>query len=281
VNPKDGFIISWNNKEAKGWRKGPREWSNGPVHRAMILQNRLFDQVRANGGKVDLTGLTRAVNLAATTDLRGEDLWPWMSRVIGHRGDEEAQSLVQLLERWHRSGANRLDSNGDNVYEHSGAVALMDAWWPKFVTAEFQPVLRKKLFELVEDKVLGLGDGGWDWGTQVQKDLRNVLGEREKDPYSRIYCGGPRKPPKTKRAERRAKRACSRVLLSTLRSAYQEVSAAQGSPDPKQWKVYATCDDPDTCDEIVPNTAGAVDTPPFPWQNRGTFHQIDEIAGHR
>ena len=46
VNPSDGFIISWNNKEAPGWRKGPREWSNGPVHRALILQNRLFDQVR-------------------------------------------------------------------------------------------------------------------------------------------------------------------------------------------------------------------------------------------
>jgi acyl-homoserine lactone acylase PvdQ len=46
VNPSDGFIISWNQKEAIGWRKGPREWSNGPVHHAMILQNRLFDQAR-------------------------------------------------------------------------------------------------------------------------------------------------------------------------------------------------------------------------------------------
>src|SRR5947207_2489071 len=44
VNPSDGVIISWNNKEAIGWRKGPTEWSNGPVHRAMILQKRLFDQ---------------------------------------------------------------------------------------------------------------------------------------------------------------------------------------------------------------------------------------------
>lgn len=281
VNPKDGFIISWNNKEAKGWRKGPREWSNGPVHRAMILKNRLFDQVRNEGGHVDLTGLTRAVNLAATTDLRGENLWPWMRRVIGHRGGHRARMLVRLLQKWHRSGANRLDSNGDNVYEHSGAVALMDAWWPKFVTAEFEPVLGNKLFQMVESNVLSLGDGGWDWGTQVQKDLRNVLGLREQDRYSRVYCGGSRRPPRTKGQVRRAKRACAKVLLSTLRDAYQEVSAAQGSNDPGDWKVFATCDNPDTCDEIVPNTAGAVDTPPFPWQNRGTFHQIDEITGHR
>ena len=52
-------------------------------------------------------------------------------------------------------------------------------------------------------------------------------------------------------------------------------------PNPSQWKVYATCKDSSTCDEIVPNTAGAVDTPAFPWQNRGTYHQIDEITGHR
>ena len=281
VNPHDGFIISWNNKEARGWRKGPREWSNGPVHRAMILQHRLFDQVRGEGGHVDLTGLTRAVNLAATTDLRGEDLWPWMERMIGNRGGDRTRMLVGVLQSWHRSGANRLDSNGDNVYEHSGAVALMDAWWPKFVTAEFEPVLGTKLFEFVRDRVLGLGDGGWDWGSQVQKDLRNVLGLPEKDRYSRIYCGGPSKPPKTRGEIRRARRACGTVVLQTLREAYKEASAAQGSDDPADWKVYATCDDPDTCDEIVPNTSGAVDTPPFPWQNRGTFHQIDEISGHR
>jgi len=53
--------------------------------------------------------------------------------------------------------------------------------------------------------------------------------------------------------------------------------------DPAQWKVYATCpkSDPPRCDQEVPVTAGAIDTPPFPWQDRGTYHQIDELAGHR
>jgi hypothetical protein len=115
----------------------------------------------------------------------------------------------------------------------------------------------------------------------VQKDLRSVLGTTELDAYSRIYCGGPRKQPTTRHGFSEARHACRRVMLKTLGQAYHEVSAAQGSPNPAAWKVYATCDDPDTCDEIVPNTAGAVDTPPFPWQNRGTYHQVDEIAGHR
>jgi hypothetical protein len=134
---------------------------------------------------------------------------------------------------------------------------------------------------MVRDRVLGLGDFGWDWASQVQKDLRSVMGAPEKGRYSRIYCGGPGPQPTTRREQQRAQNACCQVLLSTLQDAYEEVAAAQGSPDPKNWKVYATCPDPSTCDEIVPNTAGAVDTPPFPWQNRGTFHQVDEISGHR
>jgi hypothetical protein len=48
-----------------------------------------------------------------------------------------------------------------------------------------------------------------------------------------------------------------------------------------KWVVHATCPitDPPSCDQIVPTTGGAVDTPPFPFHNRGTFHQIDEIGG--
>lgn len=280
LNPSDGFVISWNQKEAIGWRKGPREWSNGPVHHSMILQNRLFDQVRREGGHVDLTGLTRAVNLAATTDLRGEEDYPWMRKVIRRAGGR-AEKLLKLVDAWRRSGANRLDSNGDNVYEHSGAVALMDAWWPRFVQAEFQPALGGKLFAAVRDNVLGFGDFGWNWASHVQKDLRNVLARPEKGRYSRVYCGGPRSLPKTAQARRTARSKCRMVLLSTLEAADTEVSKAQGSRDPAQWKVPATCDDPSTCDEIVPNTAGAVDTPPFPWQNRGTYHQVVEVGGRR
>jgi hypothetical protein len=107
------------------------------------------------------------------------------------------------------------------------------------------------------------------------------MGAPEKGRYSRIYCGGPRLQPSSAGGFAKAQAACRGVLLSTLTDAYKETSAAQGSANPADWKVYATCDDPSTCDEIVPNTAGAVDTPPFPWQNRGTYHQITEIQGQR
>jgi acyl-homoserine lactone acylase PvdQ len=283
LDPKAGFFMSWNNKEAPGWRKGPTEWSNGPVHRALILQSKLLAQKKAGGGKLDLTALTRAVNLAATTDLRGAEVYPWMRRVIGHASGSDEQ-MLQLLDAWHRSGAHRLDANGDNVYDRSAAVALMDAWWPRAVTAEFRPALGKTLFDVVVNTVLSLKGGfGWDWATQVQKDMRSVLGKPERGRYSRIYCGGPVKEPAGRAALRRARTRCRTRLLSTLRAAVAEVAAKQGSPDPSKWKVMATCDkkDPPICDQEVPNTAGAIDTPPFPWQNRGTYHQVVGLSGHR
>jgi acyl-homoserine lactone acylase PvdQ len=278
VNPKDGFIVSWNQKEAIGWRKGPREWSNGPVHHSMILRDRLLQQARKHGDHVDLTGLTRAVNLAATTDLRGQDVFPWMNRVIGHAGGKD-ERMLKILRAWHRSGSNRLDADGDNVYDHSAAVALMDAWWPRMVTAQFEPALGTDLFNIVVGSVLGFGDFGWNWGSQVQKDLRSVLGVREKGRYSQVYCGGPRAIPHSSAELRAARKACRAVLLKTLEDATKAVAQAQGSSDPDAWQVEAICDS--GCDQIEPNTAGAVDTPAFPWQNRGTFHQVDEITGHR
>jgi acyl-homoserine lactone acylase PvdQ len=265
-NPRDGYLISWNNKEAHGWRKGPTEWSNGPVHRALLLKHQLLREKRRGGGKVDLAGLTRAVNTAATMDLRADELLPRLLKVIGTPPAADARA-IDLLSAWRRSGSQRLDADGDNVYDHSAAVAIMDAWWPRLVRGMFEPALGKDLFDNVSSHVIGLGGFGWDWGSQVQKDLRDVLHQPEKGRYSRQYCGATRS-------------ACRAVLLKALDEALAEQVAKRG-PDTATWKVQATCADPDTCDEIVPTTGGAVDTPPFPWQNRGTYHQVVRVRSHR
>ena len=135
---------------------------------------------------------------------------------------------------------------------------------------------------MVRDRVLGFGDFGWDWGDPgPEGPPQRARAARRRAATRGSTAAGPRPQPSSAAGFQQARAACRQVLLSTLAAAYNEVAAKQGSPDPAQWKVYATCDDPSTCDEIVPNTAGAVDTPPFPWQNRGTYHQVEEIAGHR
>ena len=276
---KQPIIVSWNQKEAPGWRKGPTEWTDGSVHRAELLYHRLLDRIRDGGGKTDLVGLTRAVNEAATEDLRGAEVYPWMRRAIGTAGPDDERWLA-LLDAWHASGSHRLDENGDNRYEHGAAVALFDEWWPLFVRAAFEPALGGDLFGRVESGFLSLGtttdDGwGWSWSSHVEKDLRMVLGRRVRGAHSRRYCGGANK--------RRARSACRALLLETLHRAVDNARARFGSDDPSAWTVPATCpqQSPPICDQNVPTALGAVDTPPFPWQNRGTYHQVVEMSGHR
>jgi len=155
------------------------------------------------------------------------------------------------------------------VTSGEAAVALMDTWWPLLVRAEFQPALGKKLFDRVESDFLGLGGNfSWRWASQVQKDLRAVLGRKVRGRYSRRYCG--------------TRSACRTRLLGALHAAVAALTKKYGSADPASWKVQATCDnDKVKCDQEEPNTAGAITSPPFPWQNRGTYHQVIEVAGQR
>jgi hypothetical protein len=49
------------------------------------------------------------------------------------------------------------------------------------------------------------------------------------------------------------------------------------------WKLPVTCPvtTPPSCDQIVPTAAGAVNIPPQPFDNRGTFYQAVAVSGHR
>jgi acyl-homoserine lactone acylase PvdQ len=300
LDPPDGYIISWNNKEAPGWWLGPTEWDGGPVQHARILQERLMDQLHAGGGKTDLAGLARSVNMTATTDLIGWDLYPLMRQVVGHLHGRTEQFL-EILDQWRHDGAQRLAPEGSNVYGDSAAVAVMDAWWPRAITAIFKPALGKSLFQSVVGNILGLPSypapdefGGYSWASLVYTDLRDVLLYNHestrirrrsehagriagwKGAYSRIYCGNP-----SISGGGASIAACRGVLVRALTAAIADVEHRLG-PNPSRWRVLATCpNNPSSCDEENPTTAGAIPTPPFPWQDRGTYHQVVELSGHR
>jgi acyl-homoserine lactone acylase PvdQ len=287
VDPPDGFIISWNNVEARGWHPPPTYWGEGPLDHARILQQRLMWELRAHHGHLSLGQVAQDANQTATTDLRGLDDLPWMTRVIG-RVTGQPGKILSLLRAWHRSGAQRVTPTfRANVYRHSAAIAVFDAWWPRFVAAEFRPALGFRLLTTVEGEVLSLPTDGfsYDWTSQVQKDLRSVLGAAERGRYSHVYCGGPvNQPSRGLRgaALRHVRTRCRALLVRTLGQAIRAVSAKQGGT-PASWRVLATCPqtNPPSCDQEVPVTAGAVATPPFPWQDRGTYHQVVEVRGHR
>lgn len=276
IDPKRGYLISWNNKQAPGWRAADDNWFYSSVHRSERLEVRVKRAIRGRK-KIDLAGLTQAMATAATVDLRGQEVYPWLRRVIGRTKDAEAAPLLALLDSWRKNGAHRRDMDRDNVYDESAAVAVMDAWWDRLMHGMFEPRLGKPLFDAIEDiaPLDQAPDGGGSsffsgWWGYVDKDLRSLLGRRVRDPLRYRYCGGG------------SLKRCRAVLLATLKQAGAAVRERFGSADTAAWRVPATCEEGSKkCDQIEFLTAGAVGTPPIPWQDRPTFQQVVEVQGHR
>ena len=99
------------------------------------------------------------------------------------------------------------------------------------------------------------------WHGQVAKDLRQVLRRRGiRGRFSRTYCGGGRLA------------RCRATLARTLKDAAGSLRERFGG-GPETWRM------PVEQTEIT--TAGAIETPAFPFQNRGTYHQAVELQPKR
>ena len=159
--------------------------------------------------------LVDAMEDAATVDLRGSEVLPWALRVLGRPRDPSLRAAVATLRDWVRSGAHRIDRNRDGRYDHAEAVRIMDAWWPRWMRAEFEPALGRPLFERIQaiNELANLpnnhGDhlgSAWQdgWYSYALKDLRMLVAKRGRGRsarrikvrgrFSRIYCGGGRRP---------------------------------------------------------------------------------------
>jgi acyl-homoserine lactone acylase PvdQ len=275
LNPRQGYLVNWNNKQAPGWRAADDYWNYGSIQRMTRLQDRVRKGIRGSR-KLDLAGLTRAMQLGATTDLRGWELYRWLRRVTGRGNSAETRQAIALLDAWVRAGSHRRDVDGDNVIEHGPAIAVMDDWWPLIARGVFEPALGETVFDAIRD-VHGFGsappdDGsafGSGWWSEVHTDLRRLVGAPVRDPLSRRYCGRGRR------------RACRRILLSALTQAVANAKERYGAQSLGDLEMQAVCDDDALCDEIVFATAGAVGMPDIHWQDRPTFQQIVEVQGHR
>ena len=275
INPSRGFLVSWNNKTAPRFRAADEMWGWSSVHRSERLEDRIKGELRTRG-KTNLTRLTQIVQDAATVDLRGQESFPVLRAAMPAELSDTARRGLDRLQAWHRAGAHRRDLDGDNVYDDSAAVALMDAWWPRLMSAMYRPAFGTELYgdlrEILEiDDPPGPGGSAYfsGWYGYVDKDLRRILGRRIRGALSRVYCGDGDEA------------RCREALAASLEAAVADVEQRYGSLDAV--RVAATCDsgDEQRCDQIEFTTAGAVETPPIPWQDRPTFQQVVEVLGHR
>ncbi|MHB9754741.1 penicillin acylase family protein [Streptomyces sp. BYX5S] len=273
------YYVSWNNKQAKGFSSP--NFSMGAVHRADLLDDRV-KKLTERGG-VTRASLTRAMEEAAVTDLRGEQVLPEMLKVIRSEplGDNpQLKKAVQQLEAWEKAGAQRNQTSaGSKTYAHPDAVRLMDAWWPLMVEAEFKPGLGDELYasltaQLTVDEAPSAGHGptgahagsafqyGW-WG-YADKDLRSVLGEPVKGTLGATYCGSGDLS------------ACRDVLLATL-------TEAAAKPVTEVYPGDDTCKAGDQwcADSIAHRAVGGITHRNIQWQNRPTYQQVVEFPAHR
>ncbi len=273
INPP--YMTSWNNKQAPGYRAADENYSYGSIFRSQSLDDALKPRI-AGGEKITPAELTDAMADAATVDLRGRQVLPFLLRVIGDPADPSLTGPIAELADWQHDGAHRRDRDGNGTYEHSDAVKIMDAWWPRLVPDEFRPALGSALY----DRILSMieldntpnGDGAHlgsayiaGWYSYVQKDLRQLLGDEVKGPHSRVYCGdGDRS-------------ACREALLTSLRAAVAADRAATYTDETCAKDENRQLDDQLCFDSIEQSAIGAITQPLINWQNRPTFQQVVEL----
>ncbi|MDX6681369.1 MAG: hypothetical protein QOG94_1408 [Solirubrobacteraceae bacterium] len=270
------YITSWNNKQAPGYAGADTDLYSS-VYRSQMLDQEI--EARISGGrKITLAGLVDAMGEAATTDLRAEQVLPLALSVIGSPRDERLGRAVAQLRDWVASGAHRRDRDGDGVYEHADAIRILDAFWPRWMRAQFAPSLGDDLFAQLTG-AHGLdnepnNDGAHlgsayqtGWYGYAAKDLRRVLGRRVRAPYSKRYCGGGDRA----RCRTLLREALGRALDVAPATLYADAACAQaGTPD-----------DQACYDKIAFRSTGGITQPMIGWQNRPTYQQANEVRGHR
>lgn len=262
VNPAKGFMTSWNNKHAPGFRTNDGRYTYGRVHRVNLLDDGLRRAIRRKG-KLEIVDLVNIMGDAATIDLRGYDVLPYMLKALGKPSDPKLQEAVAALRTWHKDGAHRRDKDKDGTYEHSAAVALMDAWWEPAYRAIFEPVTGAEAFAALpatKDDAPGPVGSAYNDGlySHVEKDLRTILGMPVRGKFSRIYCGEG------------VLAACRDALTKSLQAAIDVLTEAYGA-ELSAWEAD------EEGDFIQFTPVGVQGQAPMQWQNRPTFQQVLEF----
>lgn len=268
LNPPEGYLTSWNNKQAPGFRANDRNFSYGPTYRSTMFDVRVEPLVEA--GATVRTDMIDAMEDAGTCDLRGQDVLPVVLDVLGETppvgSDPRAAEMRDRLADWVESGSHRRDFDADGEYDDPQAPAILDAWWPRLSRAIFDEGSGHAFDHLR----LGFDDGNrrghigsafqdGSYGL-VLKDLRQVLGMPVSGSLSRIYCGGG------------SLAACRDLLWESLSAAAADLEAEFADPSPENWKRAVA-------DEDVRHTAAGVNSvPAIHWINRPTFQQVVQVG---
>ncbi len=278
------YITSWNNKQASDFGDPATGQQFSSIYRSQLLDNNIQYYLKRDHGKMTLADLINAMGIAGTQDLRGVEVLPYALKIIGTPTNPTLATAVSELKAWVASGAHRINRENPGAsgnYDQTDAVRIMDAWWPLWVQAEFQPVLGSSLLNQVESDYPindepGAGapvhgtpstlhqGSAFDVGFYgiVQKDLRSVMHKPETGKLNRVFCGSG------------SLARCRAALESSLQAAAAETPA-------QVYPAEGPCQagDQECHDSIQFRAIGAISQPLMEWVNRPTFQQADAIQG--
>ncbi len=123
------YLTSWNNRQAPNYNTG-----YSSLYRSLPLDDRIKRDI-AGSRKITLEQLISDMEDAGTVDMRGVYVLPLILKVIDTQQitNPARKQALQKLRAWGAAGAHRIDRNKDGGYEHTRAIRIMDAWWPRLL----------------------------------------------------------------------------------------------------------------------------------------------------
>jgi hypothetical protein len=223
-------------------------------------------------GKMDRSDAVDAMEEAGTVDLRGQEDLSYLLRALGPTApagtDPRTQDMRNRLAAWAGADAHRRDHNHDGQYDDAVSPAIMDAWWPRATAAIFagngNPIGTLGIGLDDTNRIHHIGSSFQD-GTygQINKDLRQVLGDTVKGRMSRTYCGDGNLA------------TCRNMLWASLALAASDLNAEFDSPNVADWRRTPDYED------VRHSAVGVTTVPAIHWINRPTFQQVVQINGTR
>ena len=241
LNPEQGWLASWNNKPAPGWKNSTSGFGSfGPVHRVNTLTN-LLSQIAPGTATVSTM---EAINRTAgwTTDTpSGSAATVFVSTLLDDMlahvdlsMDARLPQVTELLANWDWL---QVDGDGDGYYD-SPAVALFNTWW-----------------QTMSDQIF-LDDLGGALQPNVVGNLAyRMLVSDPALPLLHDYLGG---------------QTVDQAFTEALIAALDQLTAQYGSSDVADWLQPVAM--------IHWSPLGAGTVPDTIWMNRGTYNQIAHLG---
>ncbi len=233
-NPGDGTMTNWNQTAANGFGAADDQWGrSGSVARVDML-NRNLKQLKGDG-TWDLPEVASAMNAAATQDVRAIDTVPLLEKLLAGAPapNAQAEQMLDLLVQWRQQGGNRLDTDGNGDIDNPGA-AIIDGSWDGIADAFMEPRIKGQLDEL--NSLFSRFDappGGQfsGWYQYFDRDVRTLLGMKNKAPFRIEYCG------------KGNLEKCQDAVWAAIAKAGQQLEVDQGNPDPATWRADAAAEE--------------------------------------